>query len=145
MGSLFPLSSLGALGFSWGGAAVLKLGSDPHRTVDAVVAIHPHRIADEEDLNMRVPTQVVVGSEGGSAFGQELSACHNLLRCSSLVRPERIVFEGGAVYDFAMNAKLGDFLSNVWVKRSRDLAANFFKEYLWCGGPESQENLDSRS
>lgn len=142
MNSVFENQYVGVLGYSWGGLAALRLGSDAKEaTVDAVVAVHPHVDPDTKQAYpdpMLVPTQVIVGPKGSSAFGQALGHDGGPLPFANPYAYrgycEHFCLDKHATYDFGLNTKDGDIHAKMRVKRARDNVVYFFRMFLNLGG-----------
>jgi len=117
----------GAVGYCWGGWAVLQLSSDPS-LVDAVSTAHP-ALFNEEDINkVKTPVQLIA-PENDFTFTPELKKyCQEQLPKND-VQWEYVYF-AGYQHGFASRGDPSTEKGRAGLERAKRSVVNFFTEFL---------------
>jgi len=119
---------VGAIGFCYGGWAVLKLGAAGANLLDCVSTAHPSLLEESEIQNLGVPTQLLV-PETDQMFTPELKAFALKTLPEIGVEFDWQYFPGLA-HGFAAKGDEKDGKQRDGLERAKNAAVGFFVQYL---------------
>jgi len=120
-------TKLGAIGFCYGGWAILKLAADPS-LMDAVSAAHPSLLEKSEMDAVKVPVQFLA-PENDQAYTEALKAyTHETLPKTGV--PWEYVYFPGLNHGFAVRGNPNDPKQKEGLERAKRSAVAWFVEYL---------------
>ncbi|GLA17249.1 hypothetical protein AnigIFM62618_004380 [Aspergillus niger] len=121
-------TSLGAIGFCFGGWAVFRLGAKDVRLVDCISTAHPTFLEPEEIRQVDVPVQIMA-PEHDPQFTQELKALSNEV-LPMLGVPYDYQYFPSLTHGFATRGNLNDREEMLGAERAKDAAVLWFRHWL---------------
>ncbi|KAF2790254.1 dienelactone hydrolase family protein [Melanomma pulvis-pyrius CBS 109.77] len=118
---------VGAIGYCYGGWAILRLGADPS-LVDAVSTAHPSLAEKSEFDGVKVPLQILA-AETDQTFTPELKEYANKV-IPTLGVPYEYVYFPGLVHGFAARGDESNKLQKEGLEKAKNNMVNFFSGFL---------------
>ena len=119
---------VGAIGFCWGAWPCLQLGAKGNNLLDCTAVAHATMAEKSEIEALGVPTQVMA-AETDTQFTPELKQ-FTVETLPKLGIPYEYLYFPGVVHGFAIKGDGDDPKQKEALERAKNLAVNFFKEYL---------------
>ena len=119
---------LGAIGFCFGGWAVVRLGSRANMLVDCISMAHPSFLTKEELQEIRVPVQIIA-PETDPMYTPELKA-FTLAVLPSLGVPFSYEYFPGLEHAFATRGNRNEPKEMAGLERAKNAAVSWFRPWL---------------
>jgi dienelactone hydrolase len=121
-------STLGAIGFCFGGWAVFRLGAKNIQLVDCISTAHPSRLEKKEIQEIAVPVQIMA-PENDTQFSEELKAFSNEVIPKLNVAYDYQHFPGLS-HGFATRGNPDDEDERAGMERAKNAAVLWFRQWL---------------
>ncbi|KAF3407362.1 hypothetical protein DPV78_000305 [Talaromyces pinophilus] len=121
-------SSIGAIGFCFGGWASFRLGAKEVKLVDCISMAHPSLLEKREISEVAVPVQIMA-PEHDSQFTEELKAFSNELIPTLGVAYDYQYFPG-LTHGFATRGNPNDESEMQGMERAKNSAVMWFRQWL---------------
>ncbi|KAE8382502.1 Alpha/Beta hydrolase protein [Aspergillus bertholletiae] len=121
-------SSVGAIGFCFGGWAVFRLGAKDVKLVDCIATAHPTMLEKKEISDIGVPVQVMA-PEHDPQFTEELKAFSNEV-IPKLGLPYDYQYFPSLTHGFATRGNPNDKDEIAGMERAKNAAVLWFRQWL---------------
>ncbi|KAB8279103.1 Alpha/Beta hydrolase protein [Aspergillus minisclerotigenes] len=124
----YKYSSIGAIGFCFGGWAVFRLGAKDVRLVDCISTAHPTFLEQKEISDIGVPVQIMA-PEHDPQFTEELKAFSNTV-IPKLGVPYDYQYFPFLTHGFATRGNPNDRDEIAGMERAKNAAVFWFRQWL---------------